>query len=666
MDRFGFLKIATVSPRVHVANPMANAEEIVKWATSYPVVSADIVLFPELCVTGYTCADLFTQGWLIEKTKQALYKIALGTAYSNQIVVVGAPIEVEGLLYNCAVVLQSGKFRGIVPKQFLPTYKEFYESRWFQSANGSEPVFTLIGPDEVPFGVDLLFETPEGVVAGIEICEDLWMPIPPSSLQCIYGAQVLLNLSASNELVGKADYRKELVTNQSGRCIAAYAYAGAGPSESTTDIVMGGHCLIAESGRLLVESQRVGTGAKKDGHFVMADVDIERLKNDRRFTTSFGTNRGRFLVEYRTIPLDSIKDLPDAIREPLSRIDLTQTPFVPAHLPVLNQRCSDIFEIQCHGLMKRLPRPEGLVIGISGGLDSTLAALVLKKADAMSGPTKSRKIGITMRGYGTTNRTYENAVALIDQCGFEFKSIDIRPMVLQKLKSYGWTPFGIDCSQMSVEQFQAALTDLPDERRKDLRFENIQARCRTEILMDHGFVIGTGDLSEIALGWCTYNADHMSMYNVNCSVPKTLVKWLVRYVADHEAPKDLKKILLDIVDTEISPELLPLGKDGKPTQSTEDILGPYVLHDFFLYHFIRNGFTPEKILYLAKLAFDQKYSEEFIAKTLDTFMGRFFANQFKRSCVPDGPKVGSVSLSPRGDWRMPSDLEREVKEVWGK
>lgn len=666
MDRFGFLKIATVSPRVHVANPAANADEIIKWLTTYPVVAADITLFPELSITGYTCADLFTQGWLIQAALAAVRKVAAATMYSNQIVVVGAPIEVDGLLYNCAVLIQKGTILGIVPKQFLPTYKEFYEARWFQAAKGAESVFVDIGGYEIPFGTDLLFETPEGVMIGMEICEDLWMPIPPSSLQCIYGAQVLLNLSASNELVGKADYRKELVTNQSGRCIAAYAYCGAGPSESTTDIVMGGHCLIAESGRLLAESPRVGTGATKDGHYILADVDIERLKNDRRFTTSFGSNRGRFVVDYRTVPLKSIADKLGAIREPLQRKDITKTPFVPGDPATIEQRCADIFEIQCHGLMKRLPRMEGLVIGVSGGLDSTLAALVVDKANRMMGEKKSNILGITMPGFGTTDRTRENALSLMKYLGWTYKTVDIRPMVLQKLKSYGYCPFGIDCSKMDVEQLQAALADLPADKRKDLRFENMQARCRTEILMDHGFVIGTGDLSEIALGWCTYNADHMSMYNVNCSIPKTLVKWLVNYVAQHEATANVRAVLKDIVDTEISPELLPLGKDGKPTQSTESILGPYLLHDFFLFHFIRNGFTPEKMLYLAKMVFKDDFPEALIVQTLDTFMTRFFNNQFKRSCVPDGPKVGSVSLSPRGDWRMPSDLEPAMVKAWGK
>jgi NAD+ synthase (glutamine-hydrolysing) len=656
-ERFGFVRVTCARARNIVANPEANADAII--AVLEQVADSDVVLFPELCVTGYTCADLFGQTALLEAGTQAALRIAGATAGRAQLVVVGLPVAVGNSLYNAAVVIADGGILGIVPKQFIPNYKEFYERRWFHPAEGREPPLIEIGAGattQVPFGIDLLFQS-SGVIVGVEICEDLWMPIPPSSVQAIAGANLLLNLSASNETIGKSRYRTDLVVGQSGRCIAAYAYTSAGPSESTTDLVFGGHCLIAENGLLLRESSRVGDGGpiERGAVWITADVDVQKLQSDRRATTSFDDCR-KYRRPYRTIPF--------ALRTQMAGLARTVvgTPFVPRSSAERDRRCAEIFGIQCAGLAKRieqLPPASRLNIGISGGLDSTLALLVAVKTCDLLGSPRSRLAGLTMPGFGTTERTRRNALDLMDHLGVTSDTIDIMPLALDTFKELGHAPFGIDCRTMDVPAFKSALSRVPRERRHDLTFENVQARLRTFLLMSRGFVVGTGDLSELALGWCTYNGDHMSMYNPNCSIPKTLVKFLVEYVAQSEFPAGaVRDTLLSIVATTISPELLPPAASGEIEQSTEDAIGPYELHDFFLFNTVRCGFGPEKILFLAEYAgFTQTHGRATIEQTLATFYRRFFSQQFKRSCLPDGPKVGTVSLSPRGDWRMPSDAD---------
>ncbi|WP_406693795.1 NAD(+) synthase [Singulisphaera sp. Ch08] len=662
MNRYGFVRVTTASTKTAVANPLANAEEMIRILDQ--VRDSDVILFPELGVTGYTCADLFGQTTLLEAGLAAVARIAEATRGREQLVVVGLPVAVDNSLYNCGVAIADGAVVGIVPKQFIPNYKEFYESRWFSSATGSEPRSIQFGGCEVPFGIDLLFEAEGGVLVGIEVCEDLWMPIPPSSVQAVAGANLLLNLSASNETIGKSRYRTELVVGQSGRCIAAYAYSSAGPSESTTDLVFGGHCLIAENGMLLGESPRVGDGGPihRGSYFLTQDVDIEKLKTDRRSTTSFDDCR-KYLSPFRKIPFRIAQRMSGLTRT------VSGTPFIPSEGSELHGRCAEIFGIQCAGLAKRLEQlPAGtpLNIGISGGLDSTLALLVAVKTCDMLAVSRRTIHGITMPGFGTTQRTKGNALGLMEQLGITSETIDITTLSLQSFHALGHAPFGIETRATDVESFMEELVTLPPERRHDLTFENVQARLRTFLLMSRGFVIGTGDLSEQALGWSTYNGDHMSMYNPNCSIPKTLVTFLVRYVALNEFEAGpVRETLLSIVGTTISPELLPLGAEGQVVQSTEDILGPYELIDFILYNAIRCGFTPEKILFLAEHArFTKPYTRVQIERALKTFYTRFFSQQFKRSCVPDGPKVGSVSLSPRGDWRMPSDADPTAWLQW--
>jgi NAD+ synthase (glutamine-hydrolysing) len=664
MNRFGFVRITSASTKTSVANPEANAHEILQVLARVP--DSDVVLFPELGVTGYTCADLFGQTVLLEAGVRATLRVSEATWGRKQLVVVGLPVAVGNSLFNCGVVMAEGRILGIVPKQFIPNYKEFYESRWFSSASGKEPKEIDFGGQTVPFGIDLLFRA-EGtpVVVGVEICEDLWMPIPPSSVQAIAGANVLLNLSASNETIGKCAYRTDLVVGQSGRCIAAYAYSSSGPTESTTDLVFGGHCLIAENGRLLKFSPRVGDGGpiERGSYFITQDVDVEKLQTDRRSTTSFDDCL-KYLSTYRTISFALDRDMKGLHRR------VVGTPFVPSEGAELHARCAEIFGIQCAGLAKRieqLPPGTPLNIGISGGLDSTLSLLVTVKTCEMLGIGRRIVHGLTMPGFGTTSRTRSNALALMDHLGISSESIDISELALKTFQEMNYAPFGIDCRKLDVEGFKAALARVPKEARQDLTFENVQARLRTFLLMSKGFVVGTGDLSELALGWCTYNGDHMSMYNPNCSIPKTLVKFLVRYVAENEFDDGpVRETLLSIVATTISPELLPAAQGGEIEQSTEETLGPYELHDFILYNAIRCGYAPAKILFLSEFAeFTQPYSRELITRTLRTFYRRFFSQQFKRSCVPDGPKVGSVSLSPRGDWRMPSDADVSAWLCWG-
>ncbi|MGE5755885.1 MAG: NAD(+) synthase [Planctomycetaceae bacterium] len=656
MNRFGFVRITSASTKTSVANPEANADEILRVLAQVP--DSDVILFPELGVTGYTCADLFGQTVLLEAGVRATLRIAEATRGREQLVVVGVPVAVGNSLYNCGVVISDGRLLGIVPKQFIPNYKEFYESRWFSSASGKEPSEIDFGGRRVAFGIDLLFRAAGGaVIVGVEICEDLWMPIPPSSVHAIAGANILLNLSASNETIGKCAYRTDLVVGQSGRCIAAYAYASSGPSESTTDLVFGGHCLIAENGRLLKDSPRVGDGGpiRRDTYFITQDVDVERLQSDRRSTTSFDDCL-KYLSSYRTVEFALAREMVGLARR------VVGTPFVPSEGAELHARCAEIFGIQCAGLAKRieqLPPGTPLNIGISGGLDSTLSLLVAVKTCDLLGIGRRTIHGLTMPGFGTTSRTRTNALDLMDHLGVAVETIDICDPALRAFREMDYAPFGIDVRDLDLAGFKSALARVPKEARHDLTFENVQARLRTFILMSKGFVLGTGDLSEQALGWSTYNGDHMSMYNPNCSIPKTLVKFLVRYAALNEFEDGpVRETLLSIVATTISPELLPVAAGGEIEQSTEETLGPYELHDFILYNAIRCGYSPEKILFLSRFAgFTQPYPREQVARALRTFFRRFFSQQFKRSCVPDGPKVGTVSLSPRGDGRMPSDAD---------
>jgi NAD+ synthase (glutamine-hydrolysing) len=663
MNQYGFVRITCVSPRTTVANPAANAVEIVRILDQLP--DSDIVLFPELCVTGYTCADLFGQSTLLDAGIRAIQRIALATVGRKQLVVVGAPIPAGNSLFNCAIVINDGVIRGIVAKQYIPNYKEFYELRWFSPAAANVPAEIELGGRRIPLGINILFEAEGGgglpgnssVLVGVEICEDLWVPVPPSALQAMAGATILLNLSASNETIGKSKYRTDLVVGQSGRTISAYAMAGSGPSESTTDVVFGGHCLIAENGRLLAESPRVGDGQpiRRDSYTITRDVDVAKLFTDRRVTTSF--DDGSLLVKpFRLVPFCL-----SATMDGLKR-DVPGTPFVPAEGPELHRRCAEIFGIQCAGLAKRieqLPPNTPLNLGVSGGLDSTLALLVTVTTCDMLGLDRRLIHGLTMPGFGTTGRTRTNALALMEHLGVAAEMIDISTLALQTFEEIGHEPFGIDCHGLDVPALRAALARVPREALSDLTFENVQARLRTFLLMSRGFVVGTGDLSELALGWSTYNGDHMSMYNPNCSIPKTLVKFLVRYVALHQFPEGaVRQTLLSIVETTISPELLPAGAAGEIEQSTEATLGPYEVLDFILYHAVRCGYSPAKILFVSQFAnFTKPYPRTLIEKTIGTFYSRFFRQQYKRSCIPDGPKVGTVSLSPRGDWRMPSDAD---------
>ncbi len=639
---------------------MANADHCLDAIAKVP--DADVVLLPELALSGYTCGDLFAQASLLQAVVEAIDKLSRETAGGGQLIVVGAPVVHRGRLYNTAVVLGSGRVLGVVPKQYLPTYREFYESRHFHAGDESSSSDLPIAMQIAPFGIDLLFRWGDAVIA-IDICEDLWVPVPPSSLASLAGANVLLNLSASNETIGKAQWRQDLVVSQSGRCIAAYAYASAGPNESTTDLVFGGHCLIAENGNLLGQSHRVGDGghAITEPTHVIADIDLQRLAHDRRVIGSFASHPSSLRRSYRTIDFDG-PPRREARSTLARRVD--GAPFVPSDSAALEHRCAEVMAIQVAGLAKRVSRlPDNLplVIGVSGGLDSTLALLVACRACDACGWPRGRIVGLTMPGFGTTAKTRENAIELMKKLGINSESIDIRQLALDTFLALDHRPLGIEIDRTTdVASLQQQLMMTPDGH-ADLVFENVQARLRTYLLMTRGFVLGTGDMSEQALGWCTYNADHMSMYNVNTSIPKTLVRFLVKHAALSFFAEQARDVLLRIVDTPISPELLPPSRSGEIRQNTEDTLGAYELHDFFLYHFIRNGFTKPKILFLAKHAsFSRPYSAAEVLATLDRFIDRFFASQYKRSCVPDGPKVGSVSLSPRGDWRMPSDAESDA------
>jgi len=654
-NNFGFVRVVAAVPKVKVADVDFNVEQSVSLILDADKIGAHLIVFPECNITGYTANDLFHQKVLQRDAVAALKKICEKTNRSVVIAIVGLPLAIDNQLFNCAAVIQSGEILGIVPKTFIPGYKEYYEQRWFAPGTRLVSDSTIIDGKEIPCGIDLLFQSKQlpDFIFGIEICEDLWVPIPPSSHQALAGATVLLNLSASNELVSKSEYRKNLVRQQSGRCVAAYVMASAGTGESSTDMVFSGDAIIAENGLILEQNKRFQRGSS----FIVADVDVCRIALDRQRTTTFSESKEGINFDERIIQFSSNQK---NWSTPLKR-QISKNPFVPQNLEKRSLRCEEIFDIQTAGLAKRLEHCncEKVVIGLSGGLDSTLALLVCVKTFELLGLNKKNIKAITMPGFGTSNRTYQNAKTISETLEISLEEIDIKPGCEQHFKDISHNP-----------------------EKLDVVFENVQARARTFVLMNkanqfNGLVIGTGDLSEIALGWSTYNGDHMSMYNVNCGVPKTLVKYLIQWVTDTKMPaaskkvlEDIlstpmpaasKKVLEDILSTPISPELLPLDNDGNINQKTEDVVGPYELHDFFLYHFVRFGATPSKILFLAAQAFDdKKYSLDEIKKWLKIFVKRFFAQQFKRSCVPDGPKVGSVSLSPRGDWRMPSDASPEV------
>jgi NAD+ synthase (glutamine-hydrolysing) len=672
MTYHGFLRVAAAVPRLRVADCAFNAERIIALMARAQGEYVSIVAFPELSLTGYTCADLFHQASLQRGALAALEQVCRATRNEfSGLVVVGLPLMLDDQIFNCAAVLHRGRILGVVPKSFIPNYKEFYEGRWFAAAATARSREIVLNGDRVPFGTDQLFHAAdvEGLLLGVEICEDLWVPIPPSSFQALQGATLLVNLSASNEVIGKANYRRQLVVNQSGRCMAAYVYVSCGVWESTTDVVFGGHCLIAENGTLLAESKRF----QRDDTLLVADVDLDRLRADRVRTNSFGDAQ-LYLSPARAFHrvAFSLDRPPGPLRD--LRRPVEAHPFVPQASEQLRERCEEIFHTQVAGLAKRLEhlasggrQPPEITIGISGGLDSTLALLVAcKTMDALEMP-RDRIRAFTMPGFGTTPRTRSNAQALMRHLGVTAHEVDIRTLCLEQMRALDHRPFGIDLANLTVADLTARLQQVPADRRHDLVFENIQARMRTSLLMNSGFVVGTGDVSELALGWCTYNGDHMNMYNPNSSIPKTLVKFLVRWAAENEFEGEARRTLLDIVATEISPELLPTGVDGSGVQATEELVGPYELHDFFLFHFLRYGAPPEKILYLARHArFDQVYTAEQIKHWLRVFIQRFFGNQFKRSCLPDGPKVGSISLSPRGDWRMPSDAQAALWLQWSR
>ena len=628
----GFVKVAAATPDIRVAVVEFNTENIINVMEDAQKNGAKILVFPELCVTGYTCSDLFDHSVLLKASRKALLEIAENTSDKDMLVFVGAPLEVNGKLYNVAAAMNQGEILGFTTKTFLPNYGEFYEMRQFTPGPQTVREITFEGK-KIPFGPQILFQAKgmEELVVAAEICEDVWSPIPPSIQAALEGATVIVNCSASDETIGKDTYRRALISGQSARLISGYIYANAGEGESTTDLVFGGHNIIAENGTILKESSRYVN------EIIYSEIDLQRITGERRKNTTFQ-------------PLDeeTLVRVPFTVEE--TKTFLTRTfpkkPFVPSDEQTRAQRCEEILTIQAMGLKKRLAHTNArtAVVGISGGLDSTLALLVTARAFDMLGRDKKDIIAVTMPCFGTTDRTYQNACEMSKKVGATLIEVPIADAVNIHFRDIGHDP-----------------------EDHSVTYENCQARERTQVLMDianktWGMVIGTGDLSELALGWATYNGDHMSMYGVNASVPKTLVRHLVKYAADDTKDEALKNVLYDVLDTPVSPELLP-PKDGDIAQKTEDLVGPYELHDFFLYFMLRFGYEPSKIFRIACMTFDGEYDKETIFKWLETFCRRFFSQQFKRSCLPDGPKVGTVALSPRGDWRMPSDA---CVAVWMK
>jgi NAD+ synthase (glutamine-hydrolysing) len=630
----GFIKVAAAIPSVKVADCSYNVQQIESLIAMAEGKGVEVIVFPELCITGYTCQDLFKQTLLLEQAETSVLMLLDFTRKLDIISIVGVPVVVGDLLLNCAAVIQKGDLLGLVPKTYLPNYSEFYEKRWFASSQDLQPSeIRFAGNKIVVTPQPTLFRTCDGAMFGVEICEDVWAPVPPSCNLALSGADIIFNLSASDELIGKHDYLKGLLAQQSARMISGYVYSGCGFGESTQDVVYGGNAIAYENGQLLAESERFAL----DSQLIITQIDVEKIRNERRTNSTYiNAQRGhdsRIVNAHTVMPRDF-----ELIR------DVDPHPFIPK-TDDMEKSCDEIFSIQVAGLAKRLVHTgcKTVVVGISGGLDSTLALLVCVRTFDKLQLSRKGIVGVTMPGFGTTDRTYNNAVNLMKSLGITLREISIADAVKQHFNDIGH-----------------------DINVHDVTYENSQARERTQILMDlsnqlGALVIGTGDLSELALGWATYNGDHMSMYGVNAGVPKTLIKYLVKFVAMSEDCDETRSILLDIIDTPISPELIPADEAGNITQKTEDLVGPYELHDFFLYHIIRFGYRPSKIFMLARKAFDGSnpeapfYDDETIKKWLTIFLRRFFNQQFKRSCLPDGPKVGSVSLSPRGDWRMPSD-----------
>ena len=655
--KYGFMKVASAIPAVRVGDVIFNTQQIEEQIALAEGKGVDVITFPELSITGYTCQDLFRQQILLEATEQSIMMLLDFTRKLDIIAIVGAPVVTGDLLLNCGVVIQRGQILGIVPKTYLPNYSEFYEKRWFASAQDLREQEVRFAGHKVRLTPDVqLFRTFDGFQFGVEICEDVWAPAPPSNKLALAGADVIFNLSATDELIGKNNYLKSLLAQQSARTITGYVYSSCGFGESTQDVVYGGNALIYENGQLLGESERFSI----EPQMVVAQIDVEKLRSERRTNSTYvnAQRNIKYSVLDKQFGIRVIDASPaENVRDFVLEREVNPHPFIPTSTN-MKASCEEIFNIQVMGLAKRIVHTHAktVVVGISGGLDSTLALLVCVKTFDKLGMNRKGIIGVTMPGFGTTDRTYNNAMTLMQSLGISIKEISIAKAVTQHFEDIG--------HDMNVH---------------DVTYENSQARERTQILMDlankmGGMVIGTGDLSELALGWATYNGDHMSMYGVNASIPKTLIRHLVNYVAESGVDEQSRVTLRDIIDTPISPELIPADENGNIKQKTEDLVGPYELHDFFLYYFLRFGFRPSKIYLLAKKAFlessgervkisdndPDSYDEETIKKWLKTFVRRFFNQQFKRSCLPDGPKVGSVSLSPRGDWRMPSDATSTI------
>lgn len=626
----GFIKVGAVTPKIKVADVLYNSNLIIDEINKACENNVNLLVFPELCITGYTCSDLFLQETLLRNAKEALLNICKFTENRNIIVVVGLPYVVNNKLYNVVAFLNNGNILGMIPKTYLPNYNEFYEARHFNVGN-KKPIDVKIGGQIVPFGTNIIFECEkmEEFTICAEICEDLWVPLPPSTFHTLAGATIVCNSSASDETTVKENYRRSLISNQSARTLSAYIYADAGDGESTTDVVYSGHNIIAENGTILKEAERF------KNQTIYGIIDVYKLISERRRMTTFLTNNDEYKRVYFSMNINET-DIKDRY--------FSKTPFIPVNELDRKKRCEEIIMIQAVGLKKRLEHTnvKSVTIGISGGLDSTLAVLVTAKAFDMLNIDRKNIICVTMPCYGTTDRTYNNAIKLVNSLNATLKEINIRKAVEQHFKDIGH-----------------------NENVHDVTYENSQARERTQILMDiageyNGFVVGTGDMSELALGWATYNGDHMSMYAVNTSVPKTLVRHLVKYFVDMTDNQELKEVLIDVLDTPVSPELLPPTENGLISQKTEDIVGPYKLHDFFLYYIMRFGFSPKKLYRIATKTFEDEFDSQTILKWLKKFYWRFFSQQFKRSCIPDGPKVGSVALSPRGDLRMPSDASVNI------
>ena len=629
----GIMRVAAAVPKLRLCNVAENAAAMAEQLHVAADRKASLVAFPELSLTGYTCGDLFFQKSLLQATEAGLQQM-LEACPEGVTAVVGAPVQADGVLYNCAVVLTKGKLLGVVPKLFLPNYNEFYEKRWFASGFQLQAEHVTLCGQQVPMGRELLFESADGVRFGVELCEDLWTALPPSTFLSLYGAELIVNLSASNELIAKREYRQELVRQQSARCLCAYLYVSAGVGESTSDLVFSGHSMVAQCGGMVKEN----ADYLAENYVLTADLDLDRIRGDRREQTSFADAQAHYgtLEPVRRV---SCPALMLAESEPVE-LHVAKHPFIPADKASRQTRCAQIFDMQATALARRLRITGGkLTVGISGGLDSTLALLAACRAMDMMGLPRTNITGVTMPCFGTTDHTYQNALSLMTTLGVTQREIPIHEAVRLHFRDIGH-----------------------NEQDHSVTYENAQARERTQVLMDvanqtGGIVLGTGDLSEIALGWCTYNADHMSMYGVNSGVPKTLVRWVIQTATENPAFAASKDVLQSILDTPISPELLPPDEQGNIAQQTEDLVGPYALHDFFLYYAVRFGMRPRKIYELAKLAFADDFDDATILKWLKNFYRRFFTQQFKRNCIPDGVKIGSIALSPRGDWRMPSDAE---------